>query len=554
MPDFTHCLQIQDLGFLQIVAELWGVELTAADARQALPQLAESLLVPALALEVVEALPETARQALDALLAKGGWMPWSRFVRDYGGLREVGPGRRDREKPHLNPISATEVLWYRGLIGRDFLRREGELQECAYIPDDLLALLPPVRPLGQQPLGRAALAGEVKAVMPATDRILDHCCTLLAALRLGDPLRSPAVENWQPPLAVVEALLSAVGTITNGEQPVLEDARVFLEMPRGEALAWLVKGWRQSEDFNELWQVPSLVCEGAWRNDPCAAREQILTWIDELPKGDWWNLGSFVEAVFERTPDFQRPAGDFDTWLIRDAVSGDPLSGIDHWTEVDGALIRYLITGPLHWLGLVDLAAPSEGQPAVAFRLSTWAGDLLAGQPAAGLAEEDQLLKVLSDGRIVAGNHVPRLARYQVSRFGLWQKETEDAYTYQLTPLSLQEAAGQGLKVSHLETLLNKFGEPIPPTLVEALHQWQKEGGQAHIHPCVVLRVADPKILQALRNTPAERFLQDPLSTTAVIIHPDAAEKVRAALARLGFLSDVDFTGGEDREVPDEEA
>ena len=254
MPDFTHCLQIQDLGFLQIVAELWGVELTAADARQALPRLAESLLVPALALEVVEALPETARQALDALLAKGGWMPWSRFVRDYGGLREVGPGRRDREKPHLNPISATEVLWYRGLIGRDFLRREGELQECAYIPDDLLALLPPVRPIGQQPLGRAALAGEVKAVMPATDRILDHCCTLLAALRLGDPQRSPAVENWQPPLAVVEALLSAVGTITTGEQPVLEDARAFLEMPRGEALAWLVKGWRQSEDFNELWQ------------------------------------------------------------------------------------------------------------------------------------------------------------------------------------------------------------------------------------------------------------------------------------------------------------
>ena len=39
-----------------------------------------------------------------------------------------------------------------------------------------------------------------------------------------------------------------------------------------------------------------------------------------------------------------------------------------------------------------------------------------------------------------------------------------------------------------------------------------------------------------------------------MIIHPDAAEKVRAALARLGFLSDVDFIGGEDREVPDEEA
>ena len=553
MPDLQHCLQDHDLGFLEIVAELWGVELTAADARQALPQLVKSLLAPALVLEVVEALSQTARQALDALLAHDGWMPWSRYVRDYGGLREVGPGKRDREKPHLNPISATEVLWYRGLIGRDFLRREGELQECAYIPDDLLALLPPVSPLGPQTPGRAALPGEVKVVTLASDRVLDHCCTLLAALRLGDAQRSPVVESWQPPLEVVEALLSAVGLITSGEQPVLEDARAFLEMPRAEALAWLVKGWRQSDEFNELWQVPGLICEGAWRNDPRAAREQILAWMSELPKYVWWNLDTFTAAIFERTPDFQRPAGDFDTWLIRDAANGEPLSGMEHWQEVDGALIRYLIAGPMHWLGLVDLAAPVDGQIPVAFRFSAWGMDLLAGQPPIGLAEEDQILKVLSDARIVAGNHSPRLARYQVSRFGLWQKETEDAYTYQLTPQSLQEAAGQGLKVTHLETLLNQYGEPIPPSLVSALRRWRKDGGQVRIHPCVVLRVEDPIILSLLRNTPAERFLGDLLSATAVIIHPDATEKVRAALARLGYLSDVTFIGGETGEAPDEE-
>ncbi|MBG0771813.1 MAG: hypothetical protein H0S82_08890, partial [Anaerolineaceae bacterium] len=413
MPDLQHCLQDQDLGFLQIVAELWGLELTAADARQALPRLAESLLVSTLAVEVVEALPQTTRQALNTLLANGGWMPWSRFVRDYGGLREVGPGKRDREKPYLNPISATEVLWYRGLIGRDFLRREGELQECVYVPDDLLALLPPVRPLGSQPLGQAAIPGEVKWVIPTTDRVLDHCCTLLAALRLGDPHRSPAVESWQPPFEVVEALLSAVGLITTGEQHVLEDARAFLEMPRGEALAWLVKGWRQSEDFNELWQLPGLVCEGAWRNDPRVPREQVLAWMEELPKGEWWNLDSFTAAIFERMPDFQRPAGDFDTWLIRDVADGEPLSGMEHWAEVDGALIRYLITGPMHWLGLVDLAMSSEGQRAAAFRFSAWAADLLAGRPVVGLAVEDQSLKVLSDGRIIAGDHSSRLARYQ---------------------------------------------------------------------------------------------------------------------------------------------
>ena len=553
MPDFQHCLQDHDLGFLEIVAELWGVELVAPDARQALPRLAKSLLVPTLVLEVAEALPETSRQALNALLANGGWMPWSRFVRDYGGLREVGPGRRDREKPYLKPISATEVLWYRGLIGRDFLRREGELQECAYIPDDLLALLPPVGPLRAKPLGREASPGEVKFIIPVTDWVLDHSCTLLAALRLGDSDRSPSMESWQPPVRVLQALLDAVKLITADEQPVADEVRSFLELSRGEALAWLVTGWRSSEAFNELRLLPGVVCEGAWRNDPRDAREQVLDWMGELPEGVWWNLDSFVAAVFERTPDFQRPVGDFDSWLVRDAATGDSLSGIEHWPEVDGALIRYLITGPMHWLGLVELASPAEGQPVAAFRFSAWAADLLNEQPAAELGVEDQPLKAMSDGRIVAGRLSPRVARYQISRFGLWEAETSEAYTYQLTPQSLEDAIGQGLKVAHLETLMGKYGEPLPPSLLAALHQWEKHGGQARIQPCVVLRVEDPKILQALRSTPAERFLGDFLGPTAVIIHPGAAEKVRAALTRLGYLADLDFTGEDAKDVADEE-
>ena len=553
MPDLQHCLQDHDLGFLEILAGLWGVDFAAPDARQGLPKLLKVLLDPALVLEVVDALPETARKALNALQSQAGWMPWSRFVRDYGGLREVGPGKRDREKLYLEPISPAEVLWYRGLIGRDFLRREGELQECAYIPDDLLKLLPSIEPPGPQPLGRKAAPAEARSVTPATDRVLDHCCTLLAALRLGDASRSPAVGAWQPPLEVVNRLLSAVKLISSSAEPLAEDARPFLAMPREKALAWLVQGWRDSDQFNELWMMPGVVCEGAWWNDPRAAREQVLAWLGELPAGEWWSLAALIEAVFEREPDFQRPAGDFDSWLIRRAADGESLSGMAHWPEVDGALIRYLITGPLHWLGLVDLASPAEGEPPAAFRLSAWAADLLAGGPPQGFPAEDQPLKALSDGRIIAGTLTPRIARYQVARFGLWQAETADSYTYQLTPRSLADATEQGLKIAHLETLLNRFGEPPPPSLVQALHQWEQLGGQAHIQPCVVLRVEDPKILQALRGSPAERFLGDILGPTTVIVHAGAVEKVRAALARMGVLADVDFAG-EAEGISDEEA
>jgi hypothetical protein len=446
MPDLTYRLGLHDLGFLEIVAKLWGVDLNAPDVRSALPPLTHAMLTPALVNEVVEALPADARQALDTLVGQAGWLPWARFNQKFGPLREVGPGKRDREKPYLDPHSPAETLWYRALIGRDFLRRDGELQECAYIPDDLLDLLPPVKPNEPTPPGRAASPGETAFILPVTDRILDHTCTLLAALRLGDALRSPAVKAWQPPFTEVHALLAAVKLITSEEQPVAEDARPFLEMSRGDALAWLVRGWRESAAFNELRLIPELTCEGAWQNNPVRTRERVLAYLSEVPEGKWWHLESFIQTVFKQEPDFQRPAGDFDTWLIRDAHTGDPLNGIQHWDRVDGALIRYLVTGPLHWLGILDLASPADGQAATAFRFSAWAEQLLLGQPVTQLDPEDQPLSAFSEGRLTASTHTPRLVRYQAARFCLWTAENEKGYTYHLTPKTLSAAASQGLK------------------------------------------------------------------------------------------------------------
>jgi len=540
MPDLRHRLHTHDLGFQQIVAEFWGIELTAPDVRTALPQLAERMIEPALVLEIVESLSSKARHALDALIANRGKMSWSRFTRAFGTIREVGPGKRDREKPYLDPVSPVEALWYRGLIGRDFLRWEGELQECAYIPDDLLTLLPPVVPAGPQPPGRAASKGETVHIIPVSDRILDHACTLLAALRMGDPNRSPAVAGWLPPFEVLYALLAALKLISSTEQPVLEDARSFLEMSRGEALAWLVRGWRESHLFNELRLMPGVMCDGAWVNDPVNARDTVLAYLSEIPEGTWWHLGSFIGAIYDREPDFQRPAGDFDTWLVRDAKSGESLAGIQHWDDVDGAMTHFLVTGPMHWLGLIDLASTGTAQPITAFRFSSWAAQLLLGQPVDGLPEEDHLIEVFSDGSLTASAHTPRLARYQISRFCLWETEMSLNYTYRLTPASLSKATEQGLKILHLEKLLEKYSQEVPPSLIQSLRQWRKKGGQVRIYPAMVLQVDTPQILQALRESPASRFIGEPLGPTSAIINPGTEEKIAAALARLGYLSDLD--------------
>jgi len=141
MPDLFTSLQKHDLGHLRIVAGLWGLELGSSETEAALKELCASLLDPDLLAEILEALDPEARAALEALAAKNGRVPWAEFTRRFGDIREMGAGKRDREKPHLNPASTAEILFYRALLARAFFNTASGPQEFAYLPNDLLTIL-----------------------------------------------------------------------------------------------------------------------------------------------------------------------------------------------------------------------------------------------------------------------------------------------------------------------------------------------------------------------------------------------------------------------------
>src|SRR5512144_755033 len=136
MPDILHSLLKQDIGHLRIVAEFWGLELDSITADDAREELSASLLDAELATELIEALSPQAKSALRALMEAEGRIPWAAFARKYGDIREMGAGKRDRERPHLKPSSTAETLFYRGLLARAFFDTDKGSQEFAYIPDD----------------------------------------------------------------------------------------------------------------------------------------------------------------------------------------------------------------------------------------------------------------------------------------------------------------------------------------------------------------------------------------------------------------------------------
>ncbi len=543
MPDLAQNLEGYDLGYLQIVAELWGIEFNAAEFHQGLDNLVPLLLNPHLVAEVVDSLPAEVKQAIEDILSNGGRMTWSLFTRRYGEVREMGPGRRDRALPYRDPLSPAEILWYRAILGRAFFDTPKGPEEFAFIPSDLIQLIPADKVASVQILGRSALPAERAHPILATDRLLADACTLLAALRMelpeGEELLSLYPGDYPLTPAPLKVLLAASGLLDGEGLPRPEPARLFLEAHRGEALAQLAFSWQNSEKLNELALIPHLILEGEWANDPLRTRGSILKFLATIPQQTWWNMESFITAVHQEHPDFQRLAGDYDSWFIRDRESGEYLRGFEHWDDVDGQLIRFMITGPLYWLGVVDLGAPAEGKPLTAFRFSKWSQSLLIGEAPKGLPLEDQKMHARSDASVKVSTRVPRAVRYQIARFSRWGGFDGKDYTYQLTPASLERAAQGGLRTSHLLALLRTHADPVPPSLVNALERWEKHGGQARMEHALVLRLSSPEILQELRTSRAARFLGDPLGPTTVIVKPGAREKVLAALAVMGYLGEI---------------
>jgi len=538
MPDLAHTLQGHDLGFLRAAAAAWGLELQARDARAALAVLPKLMLDARLAGEVLEALPETGRQALSELAEQEGRMLWAAFTRKYGEVRSMGAAKRDRERPDLRPASPAELLWYRALIGRAFMQTGTEPQEYAYIPDDLLELLPVFSSSAPPLPGRPATPGETAHAWLASDRVLDHACTFLAACRLGMANSELAGRRWQPAPPVLEELLLAARLLDANRQPIPQAVRDFLSEQSGAALARLTAAWLHSLVFDELRQLPGLRFEGEWENQPQQVRAQVLEWVARVPENTWWSLESFVAWVKEKFPDYQRPAGDYDSWFIMDEASGQYLRGFGAWEAVDGRLLRYFICGPLHWLGMVDLAAPQPGVAPAAFRLSAWAADLLNERiPKVDTLEEGKI-KVSAEGQISAARTLNRAARYQLARFCAWGGESADGYAYWLTPAALERARAQGLKTGQLAALLTRLcSHAVAPALLQALERWESAGAQASLEPVLLLRVASAEILQALRASTAARHLGEVLNPTCVLVKPGGREPVRKALAGMGYLT-----------------
>lgn len=545
MRTLIQNLQDLDPGYIKIISELWGVDLPDGEIQETCEALAHLMLDPGMLEEVLEALPTGAQECMDYLTDQDGRVPYIDLSRRFGYIREMGSGKRDRDKPWRSPQSPTEILWYHGLIGRAFIDTSTGPQEYAFIPDDLRIIMPQSVDCDDRPLGTPLSDPDV--IRESSYAIIDDAVTLLAAFRnKAAPDRPTASERGRelhPFLQLPDAhelvieLLQDCGLLGgNPITPAPKPVGKFLETTRQEARTMFMLAWKNSTNWNDLSAVPGLYSSTEdWPNDPMLSRRSMLDLLQPLEVGKWWPIDDFIQSVKETQPGFQRPGGDFSSWYLQDSDKNF-LTEFEHWDSVEGAYIRHMITGPLHWFGILDLGQDQNKMKVHAFRKTKV---ILESQPALDETSElDEKVSIRADGLIIAPIGAARDERYQIARFSGWEKMDGVNYEYRLTPEALNNSLSQGLKPDHVRIILERSSQaPLPPSIDAALKRWSDFGTEASFERFLVVRVKDKELIEKLQaNKATARFIQERISSEIVVVREANWMRLRDAAARLGIL------------------
>ncbi len=557
MRSLRECLSDYDTVLLEAIAEKWGFEPDTNRRPDMVDEIVAEILDPEAMAETLAWLDEREREALDALLVNGGRMRAHRFEQRFGAIRRFGPGRMAREAPWRSPISPAEGLWYRGLIARGFAQEQDTVVEFVFIPSEIASLLPPPQATPEPFV--VPVADEPARVVPGDPAMVDDLCTLLAwtrehplhlrggTLQEADELMPRLLLRDRVRLEFMLHIALKIGLLRPGKRVLRvghERMRGWLLQTRARQLLILQQAWRDDATWNDLWHVPGIRCEDTgWRNDPVRARNEVLGLLRRCADGEWLSIEGFVQAVREQCPDYLRPDGDFDSWYIRDARTGRYLTGIEHWEQVEGALLVYLLTAPLHWLGIVSLGYREGWARPSAVRLTPW-GRAFLGLESLPEAKEQTRARVTPEGTVTIARESPLRDRFQLARIADWQASGEE-YLYALTPGSLGRALDAGIGLERVERFLRRItGDHVQAAAIARLRAWAGRYGHVRMRRAAILETRTPELMKELRaNERIRGYLRETLSPTVSLVRDSDWSLLIQELHRAGYLPQIQSSG-----------
>ncbi|MBI4494271.1 MAG: helicase-associated domain-containing protein [Chloroflexi bacterium] len=272
--------------------------------------------------------------------------------------------------------------------------------------------------------------------------------------------------------------------------------------------------------------------------DAVELRTQALELVRWLDPERWYPVEAVLAAIHHVAPDVLRVHYESASASLLEPRTGQILQGPDSWAHVEAPVLRYLLAGPLHWLGIVRWSADAQGRDLVTLTESGAA--LVAGAPPPLLApveparlERDGTLRFPRQGNLAAMYRLETWAR--LVRRG-------DPSDYLLDAASLCNGLAAGGSLDDVIRLLAAvLGAPLSERVKQTLSAWAAEYGQASIRPAVLLSVADEQLAARLLDAPElAPYLRSRVGPTTAQVAASQVEPLVRQLRALGCYPALD--------------
>jgi Helicase conserved C-terminal domain len=221
------------------------------------------------------------------------------------------------------------------------------------------------------------------------------------------------------------------------------------------------------------------------------------------------------------------------------------------WHMVEGGFIRTILSGPLYWLGIVEL---NREENPTSFRLLPTAMTLMSEQTPVDDEQSWGRLIVQPNFELVALAPVSELLLVRLDHFAE-RVSLELIAQYRLTKASVTRAIQHGLHAEQIQQELEQAtGGDIPQNVRYSLLEWERQARRVELwQHSTLLEVAEPSLLdQLFADASLRPFLGRRLSPLIAEVLPGHLETLQNLLWSQDFLPAL--TSAHDTFLPPEES
>jgi len=365
-----------------------------------------------------------------------------------------------------------------------------------------------------------------------------------------DPsLEGAARESAAPRLHFIRLLLQELGLLIQDHSKVRTSHRraqvpefwrkSVADRARAALDAYVgMQGWTE-------WSSPDM---SPFDLDLAQARRTLLEQLRVLEPMTWVPRERFLSHLATVVPRLL-----FDSrisHLLR--ASDDSFAGIKgqgrSLTAIQAAFVDQALSGPLHWMGLLDTS--SEKDRLLAFRINLSAAPVLhikpdlEGTERAGSVEEEELdaeykVIVQPNFQVFALGPVPADILAKLEMFADRIKADRSAFEYLLSRQTVYRGQQDGIPVQEIVAFLEQTSSvPLPQNVLRTLREWGQRHERIVFHRSVsLLQAVTPDLLEQLWDDAAlQMHFQRRLTPTVALIRGGRWAAVQEALLKRHML------------------